>query len=126
MGGETEPRGEEPDDDIEDGIAFAQDHDGEQRGADRADGGMDGIPGRIDPRKFVGQKFHGEEHARDGQDERIGQDFEALVGGREIDPVEPHREAGEKNGQVKVETGQRGQADGDTEELEDFHGTGGR
>jgi hypothetical protein len=87
---------------------------------------VDGIPGGIDPREFVGEKFHGEKNTRDGEDQRVGQHFEALVFGGEIDPVEADGEAGEKNGEIEIESGQRGEADGDTEELEDFHGTGGR
>ena len=95
---------------------------GEQRAADRPNHGVDGVPDRIDPRNFVGEKFEEIENAGDGDDPGIAEDFERLVLWRQRDPVKMNGEPGDKNGQVKIDAGERSETERDGEQIELFHG----
>ena len=120
--GETEPRGKQTDDDIENRIPVAQHHHSQQSSAHRTDRGVHRIPGRVNPRNFVRRELHGKEQSGSRQDPRISQHFQPLVFRGEGDPIKADGQTGEKDGQVKIQPGQSGQADRDTEKLEDFHG----
>ena len=121
MCGETEPCRKQSDDHIEDRIAVAENQHAKQRRADGTDGGVHRIPGRINPRNFVGQKLHGEEDTGDRDDPRVGQHLEAGVLRREVDPVEADGQTGEKDNEVKIQAGQGSQAHRHAEKLQDFH-----
>ena len=103
------------------GLVWPKDADRKQRSADRPDDGMDGVPGRVDPRDFVGEKFQEIERTGNPKNERIAQDGERLVGRTEDDPMLVDRQAGHKNRQIKIETSEAGQAERDTEELQLIH-----
>ena len=49
---------------------MAEDLNREQRAADRPNDGVDGVPGGIDPRNFVGEKFQEIEDAGNGDDDQ--------------------------------------------------------
>ena len=51
----------------------------------------------------------------------VAQDFERLILRREIDPVKMNCEAGGKNGEVKVDAGERGEPERDTEKVQSCH-----
>ena len=82
---------------------------------------MDRIPGGIDPRNFVGEKLQYVERAGDPEDERIAEDGERLIFGREDDPMEMNGEAGDEDGQVKINAGEAGETEGDAKQLELIH-----
>ena len=58
---------------------------------------MDGIPGGVDPWNFVRKKFEEIKNASDGNNHRITQHFERLIGRRERDPMEMNGEAGSED-----------------------------
>lgn len=95
--------------------------DREERATDRADHSVNGVPGGIDPWNFVSEKFQEVENARDTDDDRMAEDFERLVGGRENDPVLVDGETGRENREVKVDAGEAGEAERDTEKVEPLH-----
>ena len=82
---------------------------------------MDRVPSTVDPRDFIGEKLQEIEHARNGDDDRITQYFERLIRRRERDPMEMNGEAGGENGEVKINSGEAGQAKGNAEKVEFFH-----
>ena len=94
---------------------------GEQGAADRTYDGVDSIPSGVDPRNFVREKFEEIKDSRDGNNHGIAEHFERLVSRSERDPVEMNREAGGKNGQVKINAGETSEAERDTEKVELFH-----
>ncbi len=94
---------------------------GKQRAANRTNDGMNGVPGGVDPRNFVGEKFEEIKNARDRYNHRISEHFERLIGRRERDPVEMNGEAGSENRQVKINAGETSEAEGDTEKVKLFH-----
>ena len=63
------------------GLGMAEHLNREQSAADRADHGVDGVPGGVDPRNFVREKFEEIKNAGDGNDHRITQHFERLIRG---------------------------------------------
>jgi len=77
----------------------------QQRATDWANNGVHRVPGRIEPRDFVGQKFEQIENARDGHHERMSKDLERLILRRQRDPMEVNRQPGGEDGQVKVNSG---------------------
>jgi seryl-tRNA synthetase len=94
---------------------------GKQCAADRANDGVDRIPGGVDPRDFVGNKFQEIENASDRDDHGIAEDFERLIRGRESNPVEMNGQAGGENGEVKIDPGEAGQPERHTEKMQFFH-----
>ena len=116
------PTREQRDDNIECGIGMAKHADREQCSAHRPDDRVDRVPRRIDPGNLVGEKFEEIEDTRDRDDDRISQHFERLVLRRECDPMLVHGETGYENGQVKIDPRQRGEAKGNPEKVELFHG----
>ena len=121
MGEEARPARDERDDDIEDRARLTQDADGEERAADRPDEGVNGVPSGVDLRNFVGEKFQEVERARDPEDERVAEERERLIFGREDDPVEMNGEAGDEDSQVQIHAGEAGEAEGDAKQLELIH-----
>ena len=59
---------------------MAENLNGKKRAADRSNDGVHSVPGGIDPGDFVGKKFQEVENARDGNDDRVAENFERLVG----------------------------------------------
>src|SRR5713226_5457761 len=108
-------------DHCEGGTRMAQHLNGKQRAANRADHGVDGVPGGVNPGNFVGEKFQKIKNTRDGHDHGIAQCFERLIGRRERDPVEMDGEAGDENGEVKINASETSQAESDAEEMKFFH-----
>src|SRR5258708_31088188 len=101
---------------------MAEHLDREQRAADRTDDRVDGVPGGIDPRHFVGEKFQDIEDARDRDDPGLAEDFERLVLRRERDPMEMNREAGDENSEVKIDAREAGEPERHAQEVESIHG----
>jgi hypothetical protein len=82
---------------------------------------MDGVPDRIDPRNFVGEKFEEIENACDGDNPGIPEHAERLVIGRERDPMEVDGETRHENGEVQIDAGERGETERDSKKIEPFH-----
>jgi hypothetical protein len=95
---------------------------GEQCAADWANDSVNGVPGGIDPRDFVGNKFQEIENASDGDDHGIAEDFERLIRGCESDPVEMNGQTGGENGEVKIDPGEAGESERHPEKMHFFHG----
>ena len=121
MSHETGPTRGQRDDDVERRVGLAQHPDGKEGAANRPDDGMDRVPGRIDPRHFIGEKFQDVEGAGDPEDEGLAQDGERLVFGREHDPVLVNGETGDEDRQVEIDSGEAGQTERDTEEVKPIH-----
>jgi len=71
---------------------------------------MNRVPGGIEPWNLVGEKLQEIENASDGNDPRVSEHFERLILLGERDPMEMDRKSGNKNGQIKVDASQAGQA----------------
>ena len=112
---------EQSDDHGESRTRMSQHLNGEQRAADRTDDGVHGVPGGIDPRNFVGEKFEEIENAGDRDDHRDGRALRAIDRRGERDPVEMNGEAGGENGEVKIDPGESSQAKGHAEKMQFFH-----
>ena len=93
-----------------------------QSAADRANHGVDCVPDGIHPWNFIGEKFEQIENTGDADDPRVAEDFQRLILRREIDPVEVDCKPSGKNGQVKINACERGEAERDAEEIKPFHG----
>src|SRR5207249_1040375 len=74
-----------------------------------------------DPGNFVGKKFDEKKHARDRDHRRMREDVEPLVLREQHDPMLVNREAGEKNGEVKIDAREAGESERDGEKLQRFH-----
>ena len=117
MSDQAGPAGKQGDSDIKRWARFAENTGGEKGAADRPNDRVHRVPGGIDPRNFVGKKLEQIKRSRDPENERMAKDRERLVLGREDNPVLMNREAGRKNGQVKIDPRETGQAEGNPEEL---------
>ncbi len=93
----------------------------EQSTADRANHCMYRVPDGIHPRNFIGKKFEEIENTGNADDPRVTEDFERLILRRESDPVEMNGEPSGKNREVKIDAGERSQAERDSEQIESFH-----
>src|SRR5256886_12751414 len=109
------------DENIDDGRMMAEHLNREQCSADRADNGMDRVPGGIEPRDLVGKKFQDVEDTGNGDDPRLPEDFERLVIRRERDPMEMNGEARGENREVKIDPGEAGEPERDAQEIESIH-----
>lgn len=109
------------DDDRERGTRMSENLNGQQCAANRADHRVDGVPGGVNPGNFVGEKLQKIKNARDGDDNGIAQRFERLISRSEGDPVEMDGEAGNENGEVKIDASETSQAESDAEEMKFFH-----
>jgi hypothetical protein len=121
VGDEAGPARHKRDDHIEGRAGLTQDTNRKEGTADRPNDGVHGIPGRVDPGDFIGEKFQHVERARDPKDERIAENGERLVGWGEHNPVLINGEAGDENGQIKIDPGQTGKAKGNAEQLQLIH-----
>ena len=71
-----------------------------QRAADRPDERVNGVPERVDPRNLVGDELDGVQHQRQADDPVVGED---LILRRQVDPVEPRRQAEDGHGRVEID-----------------------
>ena len=94
---------------------------GEQGATDGPNECVNGVPGGIDPGNLVGEKFEEIENTGERHDPRLAKDFERLVIRRENDPVLIDRETGDKDGEVKVNSGETGQTERNAQKVESFH-----
>ena len=94
----------------------------EQGTADRANHGVDCVPDGIYPWNFVGEKFEHIENAGDTDDPWVAEDFKRLILRRQSDPMKMDCEASGKNGQVKINAGERSETERDRKQVESFHG----
>src|SRR5205814_7146474 len=76
--------------------------DREQGAADRSNHGVDGVPGGIDPRNFIGKEFEQKKYDGDGDDEWIAQNGERFVRRRECDPVLMDGESGGEYSKIEI------------------------
>ena len=109
-------------DHVEDRVRRAEHAHGEECAADRPDHGMHGVPERIDPRHFVREELHGEEHAGDGDDGRMAEDGELGIALAHVDPLLLDGEARGEDGEIQIDAGERREAERDRERLERVHG----
>ena len=117
---EARAAGEQCDDYGERGTWMPEHLNGKQRAANRTNDGVNRVPGGVDPWNFVREKFEEIKNARDGNNHRITEHFERLIGRRERDPMEMNGEAGGENRQVKIDAGEAGEAERDTQEGRAF------
>ena len=118
---ETGGTGQQHDEHIQDGGVMTEHLNREQGAADRPDDRVEGVPGGIEPRNFVGEKFKEIKNAGDDDDPGVAEDFERLEIRGEDDPVLMDGEAGDENGQVKIEAGETGEAERDAQQAKSFH-----
>ena len=121
VGDEAGAAGQQNQEHVEGRSGMAEHLNREERAADRPDDGVNGVPGRIDPRDFVREKFEEIENARDRDDPGMAEDFERLIVRREDDPVLVYRQAGDEDGEVKIDPGETGQAERNAQKVESFH-----
>ena len=100
---------------------MAEHLDCKQRTTDRTNHGVNSVPDRIYPGNFVGKKLEEIENTGDGDYPRVPEDFERLILWRESDPVKMDCESGDKNCQIKIDAGQRGETERDGEQVKLFH-----
>ena len=122
MSDEGRAPGEQRDDYGECGTWVPKHLNGKQRAADRTNDGVDRVPSGVDPRNFVREKFEEIKDSRDDNNHWVAKDFERLICRSERDPMEMNGEAGGKNRQVKIDTGEASQAQGDCKQIQFFHG----
>ena len=90
--------------------------------ADRANHSVDCVPDRIHPRNFVREKFEEIENASDRDDPRVTEHFERLILRRQSDPVKMDCKSSNENREVKIDPGERSETEGDSEQVQLFHG----
>jgi len=96
---------------------FTKDPGGEEGATNRPDDRVDGVPGGIDPRDFIREKLEDIERAGDPENQRTAKDGERLVLRRKNDPLLLNRQAGDKNGEIKIHPRKAGQAESDSKQL---------
>ena len=92
-----------------------------ERAANRPNHGVNGVPHRIDPRNLIDEKFQEIENACDGDDPRATKDLEGLVLRRQRDPMKVNGQPGDEDRQVKIDPGERGETESDSEKVQSFH-----
>ena len=118
---ETGGTGEQHNEHIQNRRVMTEHLDREQSAADRPDDGVNGVPGGIEPRDFVGEKFEEIKNAGDDDDPGLAENFERLEIRREDNPVLMDGETGDENGQVEIEAGETGEAERDAQQAKSFH-----
>ena len=83
--------------------------------------GVNCVPDRIYPGNFISKKLEEIENTGDGDYPRVREDFERLILWRQSDPVKMDCESGDKNCQIKIDAGQRGETERDGEQVKLFH-----
>ena len=121
VGDEAGAAGQQNQEHVESRSGMAEHLNREQGAADGPDDGVNGVPGRIHPRDFVREKFQKIENARDRDDPGMAEDFERMIVRRENDPVLVYRQAGDEDGEVKIDPGETGQAERHAQKVESFH-----
>src|SRR2546423_15379537 len=101
---------------------MAEDLDREEGATDRPDNGVDRVPGGIDPRDFICEKFEQIQNTGDGNDPWLAKDFERLVLRRERDPMEVNGKTGDEDREIKVDAGEAGEAERHADDVESVHG----
>ena len=114
---ETGASCQQRDDDCERGTGMTEHLNRKQCPADWANHGVDGVPDRIHPGNFVGEEFEQVENSSDTDDPWIAEHFERLILRRKRDPVKMDCQAGGKNGEVKINAGERGETESDAEDV---------
>ena len=122
MGGEGGGAGEERADDEEGGVHVSECGEGEHDGASGADDGVDGVPEGVEPGDFIGEEFDGEHDGGGGDDPGVSESGEVGVGAGEFDPVESNSQTCDEGGEVEVDPGEGGEAEGDAKLVEQAHG----
>jgi hypothetical protein len=82
---------------------------------------MDGVPDRIDPRNFVGEKFEEIENACDSDNPGIPEHAERLVIGRERNPMEMDGETRHENGEIQIDACECSETERHGKKIEPFH-----
>ena len=121
MRDETGGTGEQHNEHIQNRRVMTEHLDREQSAADRPDDRVDGVPGGIEPRDFVGEKFEEIQKSGDDDDPGLAENFERLEIRREDDPMLVDGETGYENSQVKIEAGETGEAERDAQQAKSFH-----
>src|SRR5260370_31904236 len=82
---------------------------------------MDGVPDRIDPRNFVGEKFEEIEKACDSDNPGIPEHAERLVIGRKGNPMEMDGETGQENGEIQIDACECSETERHSKKIEPLH-----
>lgn len=121
MTNETGATGEQRDDDSERRTWVPEYLNPKERAADWPNHSVNGVPDRIDPRNFVGEKFEEIENACDSDNPGIPEHAERLVIGRERNPMEVDGKTRHKNGEIQIDAGERGETERHSKKIEPFH-----
>src|SRR5687767_6557878 len=100
---------------------MAQRLDGEERPTDWPDNGVNRVPGGIDPGDFVGNKFEDIENAGENDDPGLAENLERLVARGENDPLLVDGQAGDKDGEVKVDAREASEPQRHAQQVEFVH-----
>src|SRR5262249_60542798 len=103
------------------GAWMAQDLNRKERAANGANHSVNGVPDRIDPWDFIGEKFQEIENASDGDDPRVTKDPERLVLRRQRDPMKMNCQTSDENCQIKIDAGERGKPESHGNKVESLH-----
>src|SRR5438552_2309806 len=68
------------------------------------------------------EKFAEIENASDRDDPRVTEHFERLILRRQSDPVKMDCKSSNENREVKIDAGERSETEGDSEQVQLFHG----
>jgi len=82
---------------------------------------VNGVPDRIDPRNFIGEKFEKIESASNCDDPWVPEDLQRLILWRQSDPVKMNCQASDENREIKVDAGKRGKPQRDRKQVKFFH-----
>ena len=93
----------------------------EQSAPDRANRGVDRVPDGVHPWDFVGEKFEEIKNTSDANNPWVAEDFERLILLGQSDPMKMDREPSSKDGEIKIDAGQRSETEGDGEKVQSFH-----
>ena len=121
MGDETCGTGEQDNQQIEHRALMAQRLDREKRATDGPDDRVNGVPGGIDPGNFVGKKLEEIQKAGEDDDPRLAKDFERLEAGGENDPMLVDGQAGDEDGEVKIDARETSEPQRHAQQVESIH-----
>jgi hypothetical protein len=93
----------------------------EQSATNRTNHRVHRVPDGINPWNLVSEKFENIENTRDADDPRVAEDFERLILRRENDPVKMECQPSRKHGEIKINPGERGEAESHGHHIDSFH-----
>jgi len=96
---------------------MAEHLDRKQSAAYRPNESVHGVPGRVEPWNFIGEKFQEIKNAGDGDDPWVSKNLQRLILRRQSDPMEMDRKPGSENRKIKIDAGERSQTESHGKEI---------